>query len=138
MQGAAAGLSRCGGRAIIGRRDRGIDAANPKSLEGKKIAQLTGSTNEVYLREWFRQHGLDIRKSEIVNVPVEDMPITITQGLADIIAPWEPYTSQAIRELGPNAVVVLSAACPSWASPAWSACVTCRPLEVSFSFTSRP
>ena len=28
-----------GGRAIIGRKDRGIDAANPKSMEGKKITQ---------------------------------------------------------------------------------------------------
>jgi NitT/TauT family transport system substrate-binding protein/sulfonate transport system substrate-binding protein len=39
-------------------------------------------------------------------VPVENMPITIAQGLVDAIAPWEPYTSQAIRELGANAVVV--------------------------------
>ena len=103
---AAEYIAKAGGRAIVGRKDRGIDAAHPKSLEGKKIAQLTGSTNEVYLRAWFRRHGLDIGKSELVNVPVEDMPITITQGLADVIAPWEPYTSQAIRELGPNAVVV--------------------------------
>jgi ABC-type nitrate/sulfonate/bicarbonate transport system substrate-binding protein len=99
-------LAKAGGRAIIGRKDRGIDAANPKSMEGKKIAHLTGSTNEVYLREWFKKHKLDIAKSQLVSVPVENMPITIAQGLVDAIAPWEPYTSQAIRELGPNAVVV--------------------------------
>src|SRR5947208_15248818 len=34
------------------------------------------------------------------------MPTTITQGLVDAAAPCEPYTAQAIRELGPNAVVV--------------------------------
>jgi ABC-type nitrate/sulfonate/bicarbonate transport system substrate-binding protein len=39
-------------------------------------------------------------------VPVENMPITISQGLVDAVAPWEPYTAQAIRELGANAVVV--------------------------------
>ena len=33
-----------GGRAIIGRKDRGIDATNPKSMEGKKIGYLRGST----------------------------------------------------------------------------------------------
>src|SRR5262249_31873623 len=99
-------LAKAGGRAIIGRKDRGIDAANPKSMEGKKIAHLTGSTNEVYLRAWFKKHGLDIGKSQLVSVPVENMPITITQGLVDAVAPWEPYQSQAIRELGPNAVVV--------------------------------
>ena len=34
------------------------------------------------------------------------MPITITQGLVDAVVPWEPYISQAIRELGDNAAVV--------------------------------
>ena len=99
-------IAKAGGRAIIGRKDRGIDAGNPKSMEGKKIAHLTGSTNEVYLREWFRKNNLDISKSQLVSVPVENMPITIAQGLVDAIAPWEPYQSQAIRELGSNAVIV--------------------------------
>ncbi len=99
-------IAKAGGRAIIGRKDRGIDAGNPQSMEGKKIAYLTGSTNEVYLREWFRKNKLDVAKSQLVSVPIENMPITITQGLVDAAAPWEPYTAQAIRELGPNAVVV--------------------------------
>jgi ABC-type nitrate/sulfonate/bicarbonate transport system substrate-binding protein len=99
-------IAKAGGRAIIARRDRGVDANDPKSMEGKKIAHLTGSTNEVYLREWFRAHKLDISKSQLVSVPVENMPITIVQGQVDAIAPWEPYTAQAIRELGANAVVV--------------------------------
>src|SRR5204863_7250151 len=95
-----------GGRAIIGRKDRGIDPADPKSMVGKKIAHLTGSTNEVYMREWFKKNGLDITKSQLVSVPIEDMPITITQGLVDAIVPWEPQTAQAIRELGTNAAIV--------------------------------
>jgi ABC-type nitrate/sulfonate/bicarbonate transport system substrate-binding protein len=103
---AADHIAIAGGRSIIGRKDRGIDPANPKSLEGKKIAYLRGSTNDVYLRMWFHKHKLDISKSQLLNVPVADMPITLAQGLADAIAPWEPYTSQAIRELGANAVTV--------------------------------
>jgi NitT/TauT family transport system substrate-binding protein len=103
---AADHIAIAGGRSIIGRKDRGIDPANPKSMEGKKIAYLRGSTNDVYLRMWFHKHKLDISKSQLLNVPVADMPITLTQGLADAIAPWEPYTSQAIRELGANAVTV--------------------------------
>ena len=31
-------IAKAGGRAIIARKDRGIDANNPKSMEGKKIA----------------------------------------------------------------------------------------------------
>jgi NitT/TauT family transport system substrate-binding protein len=103
---AADHIAKAGGRAIIGRKDRGIDAANPKSMEGRKIAHLTGSTNEVYLREWFKRHKLDISKSQLVSVPVENMPVTIGQGLVDAVVPWEPYTAQAVRELGANAVVV--------------------------------
>jgi ABC-type nitrate/sulfonate/bicarbonate transport system substrate-binding protein len=95
-----------GGRAIIGRRDRGIDPNDPKTMLGKKIAHLTGSTNEVYMREWFNKHGLDIAKSQLVSVPVEDMPITIAQGLVDAVVPWEPYVAQAVRELGSNAAIV--------------------------------
>jgi ABC-type nitrate/sulfonate/bicarbonate transport system substrate-binding protein len=99
-------IAKAGGRALIGRKDRGIDAANPKSMEGKKIAHLSGSTNEFYMREWFRKNKLDITKSQLVSVPVENMPITLVQGQVDAVAPWEPYTAQVIRELGPNAVVI--------------------------------
>ena len=34
------------------------------------------------------------------------MPITLAQGQVDAIAPWEPYSAQAVRELGANAVIV--------------------------------
>jgi ABC-type nitrate/sulfonate/bicarbonate transport system substrate-binding protein len=95
-----------GGRAIIGRKDRGIDANTPKSMEGKKIGYLRGSTNDVYMRAWFKKNHLDVTKSTLVNIPVADMPISITQGLVDAVVPWEPYTAQAVRELGSNAVTV--------------------------------
>ena len=95
-----------GGRAIIGRKDRGIDAAKPKSMEGKKIGYLRGSTNDVYMRQWFKKNKLDVTKSTLINLPVADMPISITQGVVDAVVPWEPYSAQAIRELGSNAVIV--------------------------------
>jgi NitT/TauT family transport system substrate-binding protein len=99
-------IAKAGGRAIIARKDRGIDAANPKTMEGKKIGYLKGSTNDVYLRAWFKREKLDISKSELVNVPVENMPITLVQGQVDAVAPWEPYTAQVVRELASNAVIV--------------------------------
>jgi NitT/TauT family transport system substrate-binding protein len=103
---AADHIAKAGGRAIIARKDRGIDPSNPKSMEGKKIGYLRGSTNDVYLRQWFKKNNLDIGKSELVNLQVEDMPISIVQGQVDAIAPWEPYNAQAVRELGANAVEV--------------------------------
>jgi ABC-type nitrate/sulfonate/bicarbonate transport system substrate-binding protein len=101
---AAAFIAKAGGRAIVARKDRGIDAANPKTMEGKKIGYLKGTTNDVYLRAWFKREKLDISKSER-RVPV-NMPITVVQGQVDAVVPWEPYTAQAVRQLGSNAVIV--------------------------------
>ncbi len=75
-------------------------------MEGKKIGYLRGSTNDVYMRAWFKKNNLDVTKSTLVNIPVADMPISVTQGLVDAVVPWEPYTAQAVRELGSNAVTV--------------------------------
>jgi ABC-type nitrate/sulfonate/bicarbonate transport system substrate-binding protein len=99
-------VGKAGGRAIIGRKDRGIDPADPNSFIGKTVAILTGSTNEVYMKEWLRQKGVDQSKIKFVSVPVEDMPITLRQGLVDAVASWEPYSAQIVRELGANAAVV--------------------------------
>lgn len=58
------------------------------------------------MRQWFRRQKLDITKVQLVSVLVEDMPVTLAQGLVDAAVPWEPYASQVIRELGSNAAVL--------------------------------
>jgi NitT/TauT family transport system substrate-binding protein len=98
-------MGRAGAYAIIGRRDRGIDPAVPASMLGKKIGFSAG-TDEYYMRQWFRRQNLDIGKSQVVSLLVEDMPVSLSQGLVDAVVPWEPYASQIVRELGPNAAVV--------------------------------
>jgi ABC-type nitrate/sulfonate/bicarbonate transport system substrate-binding protein len=97
-------IALASGRAIIGRKDRGIVAGDPKTLIGKKIAYLTGSTQDVYLRAYLARNGIDFNQLQVVSVPVPDMPITVTQGLVDAAVPWEPYTAQMVRELGANSV----------------------------------
>ncbi len=99
-------IASASGRAIIGRGDRGIVAGEAKSLIGKKVAYLTGSTQDVYLRAYLALNGVDFNTLQVVSVPVPDMPISLTQGLVDAAVPWEPYTAQVIRELGGNAVEV--------------------------------
>lgn len=98
-------MGKASAYAIIGRKDRGIDAANPASIIGKKLA-FTAGTDEYYMKQWFRKRGLDITKTQTVSVLVEDMPVTLSQGLVDAAVPWEPYASQIIRELGTNAVIL--------------------------------
>ena len=121
-------IGRAGAIGVIGRRDRGIDPADPKSLYGKTVALLTGSIVEVYLKEWIRKSGLDASRIKLVSVPVENMPVTIAQGLVDAVCPWEPYTSQVVRELGANGAVlsrgaagVISAVLGACANEAWIA-----------------
>jgi NitT/TauT family transport system substrate-binding protein len=98
-------MGRASAYGIVGRKDRGLDAANPASMLGKTIG-FTAGTDEYYLRQWFRRQNLDISRSRIVSVLVEDMPVTISQGLVDVVVPWEPYASQVVRELGANGVVM--------------------------------
>ena len=98
-------MGRASAYAIVGRKDRGVSAADPAALVGKKIG-FTAGTDEYYLRQWFRRQKLDIGKSQLVSVMVEDMPVTVSQGLIDVAVPWEPYASQIVRQLGPNAFVL--------------------------------
>jgi NitT/TauT family transport system substrate-binding protein len=98
-------MGRASAYAIVGRKDRGIDAAQPASLLGKKIG-FTAGTDEYYMKQWFRRHGVDIAKAQPVSMLVEDMPVAIAQGLVDAAVPWEPYASQIVRQLGSNAAVM--------------------------------
>ncbi len=98
-------MGKASAYAIVGRRDRGIDAAKPETLLGRKIGYTAG-TDEYYMRQWFAKNHLDIVKSQIVGMLVEDMPVAIQQSLVDAVVAWEPYGSQIIREQGANAVVV--------------------------------
>jgi ABC-type nitrate/sulfonate/bicarbonate transport system substrate-binding protein len=98
-------MGRASAYAIVGRKDHGIDPANPASLLGKKIG-FTAGTDEYYMKQWFRREKLDISKSQTVSVLPEDMPVTVSQGLVDAVVPWEPYASQVVRELGANAAVM--------------------------------
>ncbi len=98
-------MGKASAYSIVGRKDRGIDPANPASILGKKIG-FTAGTDEFYMKQWFRREKLDITKMTLVSVLVEDMPVTLSQGVVDATVPWEPYASQTIRELGANAAVM--------------------------------
>ncbi len=98
-------MGKASAYSIVGRRDRGIDPARPETLLGKKIG-FTAGTDEFYMKQWFRRQKLDISKSTLVSVLVEDMPVTVGQGVVDAVVPWEPYGSQIIRELGANGALM--------------------------------
>ena len=98
-------MGKASAYAIVGRRDRGLDPARPDTIIGKKLGFAAG-TNEYYMRQWFRKHNIDIARTQVVGMLVEDMPVAVGQGLVDAVVVWEPYGSQIIRELGANAAVL--------------------------------
>lgn len=98
-------MGRATAYAIVGRKDKGIDAGKPDSLVGRKLA-FTAGTNEYYMKQWLRKNNIDIARVQTVSMLVEDMPVAIMQGLVDAAVTWEPYASQVIRELGVNGAVL--------------------------------
>lgn len=121
-------VGRAGAIGIIGRRDRGIVAGDPKSLQGRILGILTGSICEVYAREWVRKKGLDASTIKFVSIPIENMPVSLAQGLVDAACAWEPYTAQLVREQGANAAVlsrdepgIISAVLGACANEVWIA-----------------
>lgn len=91
---------------IVGRKDSGVKPNDPSSLVGKKIAALSGSTNEEYLKRFLKKHDIPLSDVRIVPLTTEDHPVSLKQGDVDAVSSWEPYVSQEISELGDNAAVV--------------------------------
>ncbi len=104
--GDATNASYAGPLGIVGRKDSGIDANDPSTLKGKKIAVHEGSTNDLYLATFLAKNGLSMDDIERVPLTTTDHTVSLKGGDVDAATSWEPIVSQNIRELGDNAVVV--------------------------------
>ncbi|MQA95284.1 MAG: transporter substrate-binding domain-containing protein [Streptosporangiales bacterium] len=91
---------------IVGRKDRGLRADDPASLSGKRVGVQRGSTNHDYVLFLLAQEGIDVDSVEFVPITTTDHPVSLKQGDVDAVASWEPFVTQAISDLGPNAAVV--------------------------------
>ncbi len=89
---------------IIATKDSGMDPADPQSIKGKKVAFLAGSTTETYLRLFLEKNDMTLDDIEAVNLEVPDHAVALRNGDVDAAVSWEPYGSQAVRELGDDAV----------------------------------
>lgn len=91
---------------IIARADSGIDPDDASTFVGKTVGVLEGSTTDQYFRSFLAENDVDVEDVELLNVPVQEMRITVIQGQVDAVVPWEPATTQTIQDLGDEAVVV--------------------------------
>ena len=92
---------RQGGRARHHRPQGPRHRSQQSEVDGRQEDRLPqGQHQRVYMRQWFKREQLDISKSALVNLPVENMPITLVQGQVDAgLAPGSP-TPRSAGELG--------------------------------------
>lgn len=90
-----------GGAALVVRPEAGI--SKPEDLRGKKIAVPgIGNTQDVALRAWLHEHGLEAQDAggEVAVVPVEnpELPQLFRAGQVDGAWEPEPYPSLLVQE----------------------------------------
>ena len=96
------GTNRVG---IIAAPDSGVSIDDPRSLIGKTVAITKGNTNENFLEEYLKAHGMSMNDVNAVNMVPADMPTALSQGNVDVVVPMEPPVSEIVRTQ-PDAIVV--------------------------------
>ncbi|MPZ89220.1 MAG: hypothetical protein GEU81_14365 [Nitriliruptorales bacterium] len=91
--------------ALLAHPNSGVDPEDPATLRGKSIGLTEGSTSERYTLLYLEANGIGVDEVELVNLPVPDMPVSLQQQLTDVVAPWEPFTSQILLEQEDTIVV---------------------------------
>ncbi len=88
---------------IIGRVDSGL-TEDPESIKGKKVGVTGGGTPNAYLTEWLKINGMTFDDIEVVAMGAPDMLTAIVNGEVDVVVPWDPFRTSALRQLGDNGV----------------------------------
>lgn len=76
-----------------------------EELHGKKIGVMRGTASEGLLNSVARAYGLDLTKTQLINMGPVEMLQSFARGQVDAIAGWEPHTTKA-RAAGNGKVLV--------------------------------
>ncbi len=87
---------------IVARADKGI--TRPSDLRGKRIAVLTGTTLEFYLKRFLLFHHISPEEVTMVPLPASQLVNAISRGQVDAAIGWDLYIYEMKKELGDNAV----------------------------------
>jgi len=88
---------------IVARRSSGINSL--ADLRGKRIATLRATSADYFLFKMLEHSGLTEADVTIVNMmPLENMAPAIQKGEIDAVAIWEPFSDNALRALGDDAI----------------------------------
>jgi NitT/TauT family transport system substrate-binding protein len=88
---------------IVARRSAGIDSV--ADLKGKKIATIPVTSSGYFLSRMLAREGLSYADVEAVSIsPLSGMAEALGKREVDAVVIWEPYSEQALRALGGDAV----------------------------------
>lgn len=88
---------------IVARKDRGIE--KPVDLKGKKIAAQKGTSFHLFVSLFLTKHGMSTRDVDLSFTRAEELGQKEAWERFDAISLKEPYSTDAIKFLGDNAVV---------------------------------
>jgi ABC-type nitrate/sulfonate/bicarbonate transport system substrate-binding protein len=71
--------------------------SSPKDLEGKKVGMAAGSGVGVAIANMAKDHGVDYKKIQFVNLQPPDQAPALTKGDIDAMACWEPWVLAGTR-----------------------------------------
>jgi NitT/TauT family transport system substrate-binding protein len=88
---------------IVARRSVGI--ATVADLRGKRVATIPTTSSGYFLSRMLDRHGLSYADIEAVSVtPLDRMAAALGAREVDAVVIWEPYSEQALRMLGDDAI----------------------------------
>lgn len=88
---------------VVARRSSGI--ASVADLAGKRVATIPQTSSGYFLSRMLAREGLSFDDIEAVSVtPLSEMAEVIKCGDVDAVVIWEPYSEQASRALGDDAI----------------------------------
>lgn len=88
---------------IVARRSAGI--ASLADLKGKRIATLRATSADYFLAKMLATAGMSEADVTVVNMmPLQKMETAIAAHEIDAVAIWEPFSENAVRALGSDAI----------------------------------
>lgn len=88
---------------VVARRSAGI--ATLRDLAGKRVATIPTTSSGYFFHRMMAKEGLSLDDVTVVSItPLDQMAQALKDRRVDAVVIWEPYSEQAVRALGGDAI----------------------------------